>query len=79
MSGSTAVAMEKPTRARMPEEYVFMGASMKAPMAANSMMPGVISSMSRWSMPMSAPARAMFSRPERSGSKPACRLSNVET
>ena len=39
-SGSTAVAIEKPSRARIPDEYVLIGASMNSPMSANSTIPG---------------------------------------
>ena len=34
MSGSTDVAIEKPSRARMPDEYVLIGASMNSPRSA---------------------------------------------
>ena len=39
MSGSTEVAIANPRRARMPDEYVLIGASMNWPMSANSTMP----------------------------------------
>ena len=39
MSGSTEVAIEKPSRARIPDEYVLIGASMNWPMSAKSMIP----------------------------------------
>ena len=78
-SGSTAVAIENPSRARMPDEYVLIGASMNSPMSAKSTMPGSRSSMTRCGMPRNAPARRMLSRPERSASKPAPSVSRLET
>ena len=78
MSGSTAVAMAKPRRARMPELYVLSGASMNAPMSANSMTSGVICCIVSWGMPIRAPASAMLSRPTAPGRSPPARLSRVE-
>ena len=51
---------------------------MKAPMSANSTTLGVICCIVLWSIPISAPARAMFSIPDSSTSKPAARLNRVE-
>ena len=79
MSGVMAVAIENPRRARMPDEYVLTGASMNAPMSANSMIAGVSSSICFWAMSRKAPARSMLSRPVRSISKPAPRVSSVDT
>jgi len=46
---STEVAIAKPSLARIPAEYVLMGASMKSPRSAYSTMCGSRASMSRWS------------------------------
>ena len=79
MSGVVAVAIEKPSRARIPDEYVFTGASMNGPISANSMIVGVSSAIWRASIPRKAPTRSMLSRPVSSISKPAPRVSRVET
>jgi len=79
MSGSTEVAIAKPRRARMPDEYVLSGASMNWPRSAYSTMLGSRSSSHLWSRPMNAPASRMLSMPERSLSKPAPRVSRLDT
>ena len=80
MSGSTEVAIENPSRARIPDEYVLIGASMNSPMSANSTIAG--------SQLVHRPVRdARGTRPRagccraRSGpaSKPAPSVSSVET
>ena len=78
MSGSTDVAMANPRRARMPDEYVLIGASMNSPRSAYATIPGSFSSTSLWSMPMKAPARRMLSVPVSSWSKPTPRVSRLE-
>ena len=78
MSGSTEVAIANPSRARMPDEYVLIGASMNWPRSAYSTMPGSRSS-TLWSSPRNAPARRMLSRPLRSLVEAAPSVSRLET
>jgi hypothetical protein len=70
-SGSTWIATANPRRAYIPDEYVFTGASKKRPMSANSSIRGIAASISLRDTPRSEPLRYAFSRPEKSGWKPA--------
>ena len=78
-SGSTWMATAKPSRAYMPEEYVFTGASMKRSSSAKATMSWKRSWTSRRLRPSMIPLMATFSRPEISGWKPAPSSMSAET
>ena len=71
ISGLTLVAMEKAKRTYMPLEYVLTGWSMNSRTPEKSTMLSYKASVSAPEKPMTAAAKATFSRPVNSGLKPA--------
>ncbi len=70
-SGSTWVAIEKPSRTVIPDEKFLTGVSIKRSKPANSTMLSNCWVMSLCDIPKIAPFKKTFSRPDSSGWKPA--------